>query len=217
MHAKKYFVDHTGRPSSGAHSNRREEHLAIALWNWNREHGPFQLSANHILDLVDYQFPLNTQRGGGGVKSVDLFGVRDDQQPCVIELKIQPQGKGQSDTPLRAFLEALAYCAVVEANIADIAAEASERLAMEIQPVRPLLMIMAPDKYWYEYLNHPSAGDWWPAIKHIATQLQEKMNLESHFLILRDSRFQMGLDGQKPRMTGNPRLTGLEDLVNRRY
>ena len=217
MNDKKYFVGHTGRPSGGGKSNRREERLAIALWNWNREHGPFQLSSGHYLNLLDYQLPLFTQRSGEGIKAVDLFAVRDNQQPCVVELKIHPEGKGQSDTPLRAFLEALAYCAVLEANIAAIAAEAAGMRAIEIQPVRPSLVILAPDKYWYGYLNHPSAGDWWPVIKQIATQLREKMNLESHFLVLRDSRSHMGLDGEKPHMTGNPRITYLEDLTNRTY
>jgi hypothetical protein len=215
--AKEYFVGHTGRSSNGAHTNRREEHLAIALWNWNREQGPLQYPANFDLDLVDYQLPLKSRQDDKGVGKVDLFGVLDGKRPCVIELKIQPLGKGKSDTPLRAYLEALAYCAVVEANIADIAADAVKGLGIDIQPVRPSLMLLAPDKYWYGYLNHPSAGDWWPVIRHIAKQLREKMTLESHFVVLRDARFDPGLDGQKPRMTGNPHLADLETLINRRH
>ena len=30
---KAYFVEHSGAPSSGGHSNRLEEHYAMALWN----------------------------------------------------------------------------------------------------------------------------------------------------------------------------------------
>jgi hypothetical protein len=58
--------------------------------------------------------------GDKGIGKVDMFGVIDKTLPCVIELKVQTTHDSVSDTPLRAALEALAYCAVIEANSSDI-------------------------------------------------------------------------------------------------
>jgi hypothetical protein len=52
-----YFVGHTGRTTSGASTNRREEHLAIALWRAYRESG-LVLPDGTTLFPVDYQLPL---------------------------------------------------------------------------------------------------------------------------------------------------------------
>ena len=211
---KNYFVGHTGAPSTGAHSNRREEHLAMALWNWSDDHGPLPIAGAGELTLLDYQFPLKARRGDAGVGKVDLFGVTDGKRPCVVELKIHPHGKGSSDTPLRAFLEALAYCAIVEANVAEIAREAAESLGIDIQPVRPALMVLAPGEYWSGYLDHPAAGDWQPALYLLAEQLRDLLGLQSHFATLGGAGFEKGLGGQKPRMTANPYLVALETFMD---
>jgi hypothetical protein len=210
---KKYFVGHSGEPCTGARSNRREEHLAMALWNWSDENGPLPIAGAGELTLLDYQFPLKARQGDAGVGKVDLFGLINGQRPCVVELKIHPHGKGKSDTPLRAFLEALAYCAIVEANVTDIAVEAAESPGIDIQPVRPVLMVLAPGEHWEGYLDHPAAGDWRPALYHLAQQLRDAMSLQSYFVALDDARFEMGLNGQKPRMTGSPFLVHLATFI----
>lgn len=42
---KRYFVGHTGVTSSGENSNRREEHLAVALWNASQDGAAFHCFA----------------------------------------------------------------------------------------------------------------------------------------------------------------------------
>ena len=149
MRDKRYFVGHSGKTSSGGSSNRREEHLAVALWNASQEGAPLILPDGRQLNLLDYQLPLKAKRDDVGVGKVDLFSVIDGAQSCVIELKIQPSGTGYGDTPLRGFLEALAYCAIVEANAADIAMEASENFHLKLTGNRPTLIVMAPEEYWF--------------------------------------------------------------------
>jgi len=210
---KRYFVGHSGVTSSGGYSNRREEHLAIALWNSTQERKPLVLPEGHTLELLDYQFPLKAQRGDKGVGKVDLFGVIDGVQSCVIELKIHPEGMGYGDTPLRAYLEALAYCAIIEANINDITQEVFENFGQRLTGNRPTLVVMAPEEYWSAYLNHERAGEWWPVLRHLADQIAQSLGLKSHFIALRNSCFNMGLNGQKPLLTGDCSLVDLADYV----
>jgi len=210
----KYFVGHTGITSSGAHSDRREEHLAVALWNQCQASGPLQLARMGELLLLDYQFPLKARQSDKGVGKVDLFGVAGKTKPCVIELKIHPANTGMSDTPLRAFLEALAYCAIVEANAGDIAREAFDRFGHEFAQNRPALVVMATEEYWSAYINHQKTGDWWPALCRLADQLEESFGLESLFIALRDVDLSMGLEGQKPRLLGDCSLINLANLMS---
>lgn len=210
---KRYFVGHSGMTSSGKSSNRREEHLAVALWNASQAGAPLILPDGRQLKLLDYQLPLKAKRGDVGVGKVDLFGVTDGAQSCVIELKIQPSGTGYGDTPLRGFLEALAYCAIVEANAADIAMEASENFDLKLTGNRPALVVMAPQEYWSNYLTHNKAGVWWPALQNLADQFFEMLGLESHFIALNNPEFSMGLNGQKPQMNGACSLVRVADIV----
>jgi hypothetical protein len=55
---KKYFVHgHKGYPVSKAFSNRLEEHLAMALWNWFRN-SSMALPDGDEMAILDYQVPL---------------------------------------------------------------------------------------------------------------------------------------------------------------
>lgn len=213
LHGKRYFVGHSGVINSGKNSNRREEHLAVALWNASQEGKLLALPDGSQLKLMDYQFPLKARRGDKGVGKVDLFGVIDGVRSCVIELKIDSLGSGYGDTPLRAFLEALAYCAIVEANASDIAGEALDDFGLHIIKDRPALVIMAPTDYWSAYLDHEKTGEWWPAMLKLSDQLARVLDLECHFIALRDSEFSMGLNGQKPQLTGDCSMINVASLI----
>lgn len=199
---KRYFEGRSGVTSSGQYSNRREEHLAVALRNAFNESMLLQLPDGHTLRILDYQTPLKARRDDKGIGKIDLFGVIAGSLPCVIELKLPTASGGRSDTPLRAFLEAFAYCAVVEANIGDIADEAMEKFSCDMTRDRPALMIMATEDYWLRYLGHPKAGKWWPVLENLAGELAARLSLETHFIALRDADFEMGLEGKPPRLMG---------------
>jgi hypothetical protein len=209
---KRYFEGRPGITGSGQPSNRREEHLAVALRNAFTKDRPIQLDNGQALTLLDYQTPLKARRDDKGIGKVDLFGAIDGTLPCVIELKVPTTHGGVSDTPLRAFLEALAYCAVIEANSADISAEAEASFGMQLTQGRPALCVMAPDSYWLAYLEHPKAGAWWPQLKKLASELEATLGLESHFVALQDADFEMGLAGKPPRLTGACRPISVSSL-----
>lgn len=210
---RRYFGGRTGATRSETPSNRREEHLAVALYNASRGGADFALPDGRGLAFIDYQTPLKARRDDRGVGKIDLFGVIDGSQPCVAELKVSRQTGGLADTPLRAFLEGLAYCAIVEANGEAFAAEAQELFGYRLAVRRPALMVVAPDDYWLGYLNHPRAGEWLPTLDRLARKLESRLHISTHFVALVDAGFRMGLGGEAPRLTGNCRLVAVAELA----
>lgn len=169
---KKYFVGHDIFLGGSSNSNRKEEHLAGALFNECRNGKTFLLPGNRELKIIDYQFPLKARQNDKDVGKVDLIGVINDEMPCVIELKVDQKGGRKADTPLRALLEGLAYCAIVEANRREIWKEAQEKFGFKFKGLRPHLMVLGPVGYWAYFFNTSSAGDWFAPL----LQLIEDMN-----------------------------------------
>jgi hypothetical protein len=210
---KTYFVDHAGIISRSDNSNRREEHLALALWGASRKGPPMVLPSHKTLEILDYQTPLKAQQGDEGIGKVDLFGLLDGCRSTVIELKVHPSTSGYGDTPLHAYLEALAYCAIVEANAPEIASEASTRFNRSVDNRPPGLVVMAPQDYWAGYLGHRSAGEWWPVLSKLATEIDKLLGLETHFLGLRNVDFRMGTKGQEPQLSGHHSVFSVNELT----
>ena len=209
---KTYFVKHVGQTNRSKHSNRSEEHLAIALYEAFKTWAPMVLPTGKTLDILDYQTPLKARQRDKGVGKIDLFGLIDARRPAVIELKVC-LASGRGDTPLRAYLEALAYCAIVEANAAEIASDAYHKFEKSLNGRAPGLIVMAPLDYWSGYLEHPKAGPWWPALNGLASRIDNLLGLETHFVGLLNADFQMGGDGQDPEMIGQCSLVGVAELV----
>ena len=205
---KLYLAGRTGTTSSGASSHRREEHLAVALYNASRDGAAFALPDGRPLAIINYQTPLKARQGDRGVGKVDLFGVADGWLPCIVELKV-----AGGDTPLRAILECLAYCAMVEANASEIASEAAEQHGLALSSPRPVLVVMAPDDYWTAFLGHPRAGRWLSGVRGLVAGLRDALGLEVHLLALLDAAFEMGLEGQPARLVGDCRLVSVDELL----
>ena len=110
-----YIVDHdiSGR---SVRSNRREELLAHRIYEAGAS---LSFPGWLLIDVVDFQTPLNARRGDG-LGKVDLLGVGGGF--CVIELKALNRS-GSVDTPLNALLEAVGYCAVIKANASLVETE----------------------------------------------------------------------------------------------
>ncbi len=209
---KLYFVDHSGPTNRSKISNRKEEHLALALWGESQTSDPMVLRNGATLEILDYQTPLKAQQRDKGVGKLDLFGLIDGCRATVIELKVRPTTSNYGDTPLHAYLEALAYCAIVEANASEIANEASTKFNRSIDDRPPGLVVMAPQDYWAGYVEHPRAGEWWPILSTLAMEIDKILNLETHFLGLRDTAFRMGTKGQDPQLIGHHSVFSVSEL-----
>ena len=209
---EKYFV--AGHDLFLGHwqSTRKEEHVAGALFNACQYGETFPLPNAQELKIIDYQFPLKARQGDKGIGKVDLFGVLDKTVPTVIELKVSAKKGSKPDTPLRAFLEGLAYCAIVEANMKDIAEEAQAKFDLQLHTARPDLMVLAPDDYWFYYSKNKSAGHWSVKLKTLVERIFREMNLSVHFLSIKNVQLEWGGHGKPARLKGRCKFNTVEAL-----
>lgn len=92
--------------SSGAFTNRIEEHLAVGLCR----RGELALPNGERLRLLDYQTPLKSVRADNGIGKIDLLGLHADGTLAVVELKVEQN----SENRRIALLEGLIYAAMIE-------------------------------------------------------------------------------------------------------
>jgi hypothetical protein len=197
---KDYFVGHSGVPSTVGPSTRLEEHLAIALCN---DHATLPIHDSDGLRLLDYQVPLKARQSDVGIGKIDIVGFAAPGRVAVIELKVTtPTSRG--DTPLRAFLEALAYCAIVEANAADFSAEIDARYGLRTVEGLLDLVVMGPNAYWSSW-----TGAGLNAVIALADRLTETLGIRSRFLNLGDVSVATGIDGSRPRVLGDVQLAAI--------
>jgi hypothetical protein len=187
-----------GFPSSGAYSNRGEEHLAIALWR----RGELVLPNGDRLRVLDYQTPLKSVLADSGIGKIDLLGLSADATLVVSELKL-PENEEDRRIGL---VEGLIYAANVEANIAQIATEFGNAYRRTILRAPPRVFLIAPAAYWSNRA-HPSTGE----IATLAGEVARAIPLDITFLCLCDAELEMGLNGRPPSVKGHAYLSPLSD------
>ena len=188
-----YFVGHKGVPSTKGASNRMEEHLAMALCN-NMVGLP--LDESDELRLLDYQVPLKARQTDAGIGKIDILGVTASGRVAVVELKVT-SNSSKGDNPLRALLESLAYCAIVEANASDISSEVENTFFIDATAGRPDLVVIGPDRYW---------SAWTPTVLSAVFELSDRLastfGMQIWFLNLGHIDVVPGSGGTKPQLTG---------------
>jgi hypothetical protein len=207
---RSYFVGHTGKTTSGVLTNRREEHLAIAIWNSYRESG-FALPDGTILFPVDYQLPLKSHRDNAnkGLGKVDLFCVESEGAPWIGEVKIQPIREGRVDTPLKALLEALAYCAILDADIRCLSRESDDKKRMllhVVSPIRPNLLILAPAAYWDFCSPVETRHCWRESLQALSRRIEHAFKIRVRFVRMNNCQTEMTPAGM-PRLIESPVFT----------
>lgn len=183
---KPYFVGHNGKTTSGSETNRREEHLAIAVWQAYRQTG-FALPDGTRLFPIEYQLPLKSHRdqANAGLGKADLFCVQSEGEPWIAELKAHPKYGGRVDTPLKALLEALAYCAILDADLTNLSRESNEKKCMllrTVRPLRPNLLILAPAPYWELCEREEERHCWREAIAALAQRIERAFKIKVRFV-----------------------------------
>jgi hypothetical protein len=204
---RSYFVGHTGKTTSGVSTNRREEHLAIAIWRACRESG-FALPDGTILFPVDYQLPLKSHRdeANAGLGKIDLFCVESAGEPWISEVKIHSVRNGRVDTPLKALLEALAYCATLDADMRYLSRESDDEKRMllhAVSPMRPNLLILAPAEYWDLCDLEESRHYWKQALQALRRRVELAFKIRVRFVRIDDCLWEMTPSGM-PSLIGSP-------------
>jgi len=210
----KYFVGHDGYLRGKKKSNRKEEHLAVALFNECRNGKEFLLPGKRKLKIIDYQVPLKAKQDDKGIGKIDLFGVIDKEIPCAIELKVDQDSGGKPDTPLRALLEGLAYCAIIESNKKDIWKEAQDPKngGFNFKGSRPHLMVLALKNYWNYYFQKKPAGDWPSSLIGLANKLSQQLEIQILFYSLENAEFEWGGNGKPSKMKKECKFLSIEPL-----
>ena len=202
-----YFVGHTGRTTSGASTNRREEHLAIALWSAYRESG-FTLPDETVLFPIDYQLPLKSHRdaANAGLGKVDLFCADGTAEPWIAELKIYSERNGRVDTPLKAALEALAYCATLDPDMRYLSRESDDKkrtLLHIVNPSRPNLLVLAPTEYWNCCNIIGGRHGWREPLEALRQRIELALKIRVLFVRIDNCRWEMTPQGI-PQLTEIP-------------
>lgn len=189
----------TGLTASGLTSNRREEHLAIGLFNQQT----LTQDDGSCVKLIDYQFPLKSARADSGIGKIDLLGLGDDGVLSAIELKVA----GNTEDRRIALVEALIYAAILEANIDQIANELSLRGPWSISRARRTIKIVAPPAFWVDAAAFPSSGE----VAALVAELCGAIPISIELLSLQGIELlEPGLAGQPPRTLGRAWLSPIE-------
>jgi len=151
--------------------------------------------------------PLKAVRGDEGVGKVDLLGLCDDGVLAVIELKL---ASSREDRRI-ALLEGLVYAAIVEANIAKIAAEVAARVGSDVKAIRPKLFIVAPTPYWADTRAYPTAD----ATASLAAAVSARISTEIVLLSMEGGgATSLGLDGSKPTVADDIALVAVATTLS---
>jgi hypothetical protein len=190
-----YFVGHSGKTTSGASTNRREEHLGIALWHAFRD-SAFELPDGTKLYSVDYQVPLKARRdpANAGLGKVDLLCVDANDAAWVCELKIRSLRTTKVDTPFKACLQALAYCAILDPDMRLLSRESDDKkkaLRHVVSPARPNLLILAPQDYWDMCHLQESQHPWMKPLKDLKERIEAALRIKVRFVSMRDCAWSM--------------------------
>jgi hypothetical protein len=156
---KQFFGERDGQlPKRGARAD--VDQLAIALANHRRHGGramtvPGRLPSEPLgsLLVLDDHVPLDAGRGVvvEGAERVDLVGVGAGDRLAVVVLRWLPPSAARGatgDTPLRALIEGLARCAILDASRDAVCAEAESAFGCKVTPQPPLLYFVASPRYW---------------------------------------------------------------------
>ena len=220
---KKYFVAPNLRLAAERRPERDTDHLSIALWNHCREGGAGLALPSDAGDafFLHTLLPLRSaqvDRGLGdadpnkGVDKIHLLGVGPDDRLIVGMVKYAAPSAsrgGTGDTPLRALLEGLSNCAIVQANLAALKEEAAVVSERTISDAPPLLFLLGSPRYW-ELCRKREAqkgAGWIKELERLAREIEETLEIPVNFLGLRlegDPGWSYAESG--PVLEGTPRI-----------
>jgi hypothetical protein len=200
-------LGNSGRTTSGLPTNRREEHLAIALWSAYRVSG-FAIPDETILFPVDYQLPLKSHRDEANalLGKVDLFCAESDGAAWISEVKIHSTRSGSVDTPLKALLEALAYCATLDPDMQHLSRESDDkknRLLHVVSPIRPNLLILATAEYWDVCDRAEARHCWRESLQALGQRIELALKVKVRFVRMANCQWEIPTSGT-PLLIGSP-------------
>jgi len=168
------------------------------------------------IDLIDYAVNMTTlaprkiKARNRVISSLDLLGIAMDERLAVQRVRLMPPRSTKGDTPLRAILEGLAQCAVVEAHRETLSAQIAERTGRTVASDPPRLVVFANNRYWeiYRRRSLKSAGPWMEAMRRVAGEIEQGLGIPVRFASIK-------LYGDPPWRLRQDRLLLASDVVIR--
>ncbi len=218
---KKYLAAWNARLAASRKSSRDADHLAIALLQYAREKGSGlalpddagALEPLHALVPLKSAQPdksLGDADPNHGVDKLHLLALMPDDRLAVVVLKYAAPSAtrgGTGDTPLRALLEGLANCAIVQANAAALSEELASVTDRTISDAPPALILMGSPRYW-ELCRRREAqkgAAWIKEMERLQREITEQLDVPVHYLNVRlDGDPGWDYDSGAPKLTGTP-------------
>ena len=215
---RRYFVQRSGKPASERKRNKDDEHLGAALVRYCRDAGGLRLPGEEGGEFVPLDYQVRVKTGPiddpttKGIGRVDLVGLGPEDRLTVAQMRfVEPTATrcGVGDTPLRALLEGLGYCAIVSANAAEFRSEMAERFGRTPSEERPLLLLMGSPRYW-ELCRKREAqkgAAWIKEMERLSGEIEHDVGVAVRYVGLQldhDPGWSYGEDG--PVLEGEARL-----------
>jgi hypothetical protein len=190
---KRYLAPRSGKPATERRRNKDEEHVGAALVRYALARGDGLPLPDEPLRLIPLEYQVRLKAGPAdapdtkGIGRLDLLGVTSDDALAVIKLRVLGPTEtrcGVGDTPLRSFLEALALCAVAEANLDALRGEISERFGRSVKPEPPMVVLMASPVYWKLCRRREAqrGAAWIREMERLAQEAERDIGIRIRFL-----------------------------------
>jgi 8-oxo-dGTP pyrophosphatase MutT (NUDIX family) len=193
-----YLVPYPRRLARGRRKNRDEEHLAQALIEYARKHGPLELPGGASFEPLHGPVPLasatpDTAAGeddpNWGVGSLSLLGLGPEDRLALMQLKyVAPDATrpGVGETPLRGLLTALGHAAIAWANRAVLRDELVMAGARPPSEEPPLVMLMASPRYWTLCRKREAqkGAAWIKEHERLAREFEEETGVQVRYLAI---------------------------------
>ena len=191
-----------------ARSNRREEHIAIALVNLDQR---WSFDGLGEFAFLDYQLPLKAKRSDIGIGKVDLLGLARQGQLLVVELKVTGHTGGRSDPPIVALLEGLRYAAILVANLARLSEEVRLATGSTLsEHAAPDVVVLGERSWWQTWRNVKDGSAALSALGRFADGIRGQLGLALHFAEMADVSLTYGRDGAAPQLDTAPDFRRVE-------
>jgi hypothetical protein len=216
---RRYLTPRGGKPATERRRGKDEEHVAMALVRYGQARGDGLPLPDESLRLLPLEAQVRVKSGPAdapetkGIGRIDLLGITSDDRLVVAKLRVLEPSEtrcGVGDTPLRSFLEALALCAIAEANLPALRTEISERFGRTLSDAPPMLVLLASSVYWRLCRRRESqrGAGWIREMERLAQEVERDLSVPVRFLSLElpgDPGWVYREDG--PAIDGIPRLT----------
>jgi hypothetical protein len=216
---RRYLAPRGGKPATERRRGKDEEHVATALVRYGLARGDGLPLPDDALRLQPLESQVRVKTGPAdapetkGIGRIDLLAITSDDRLVVAKLRVLEPTEtrcGVGDTPLRSFLEALALCAIAEANLPALRTEISERFGRTLSDAPPMLMLLASSVYWRLCRRRESqrGAGWIREMERLGQEVERNLSLPVRFLALElpgDPGWVYREDG--PAIDGIPRIT----------